>query len=48
MFTFVRRTVLLLATTLGIAAAATAPAVAGVVLNNHCEPSLTIGPPTPC
>ena len=43
----VRRTVLLLATTLGIAVAATAPAAAGVSLSNHCEPTLTVHTPTP-
>ena len=33
------RTVLLLATALGLVAASSAPAVAGLVLNNHCEPA---------
>ena len=34
-----RRTALLLATALGLVAASTAPAAAGLVLNNHCEPT---------
>lgn len=34
-----RRTLILLATTVGLVAATSGPASAGMVLNNHCSPS---------
>jgi hypothetical protein len=34
-----RRTLILLATTLGLVAATSVPASAGMLLNNHCSPS---------
>jgi hypothetical protein len=36
----VRRVVVLLATTLGLIAAAAGPAAAGFNLSNHCEPPI--------
>jgi hypothetical protein len=40
MTTKVRRILLILATSTGLIAATTIPAHAGLLLNNHCEPSL--------
>ncbi len=44
MFRTLRRTLILLAGILGIAAATTAPAYAGLVLQNHCEPLTRVSP----
>lgn len=39
-----RRTLILLAVTLGVTAATAGPAAAGIVLCNHCEPHPSLLP----